>query len=516
MRDFPLPSRERDRRGTRQGEGTWPASVPSPWLAGASRSLSRKGRGRKHWVWPALALLLCLLALLHPIDHDESQYVAAAVLTAHGLIPYRDYAYLQTPLQPFLLAPIAWAAGTVAWPALRFVNALFGALAIRCVYGAAREVADRRAAFTATALFACTDILLFSIGTARNDALPGACLAGAIWLAVRAERRGAGKAAALAAGLLLASAAAAKISYALPAAAYGAWALARPRHRPLSVAIGALPAMALVAWTYLLSPEGFVFGVFTFPAQAPLDWYADRPWKLSLAAKLLDTLKFLALGPAMLALAVTLFRRRLPAMLALLTLASLVAALLPTPTWRQYFLPMLPPLFVMLAHRWGQNPPGRAVRIAAVTFAVAGLAPTALALASGRPAMVAAMRQGAAIGRMMEAAGVHGEVITLSPQFLSATGRPLDPMFAAGPFVFRSRHLVSGSQNVGLNVLTRSVFDSMPAAPALLVGGEDRWTGGDPVLDALLERWALRRGMVRRDVPGTPFRLYVGFQPVIF
>ena len=468
------------------------------------------------FAWPALTFALCLLALFHQIDHDESQYVAAAVLTAHGLLPYRDYAYLQTPLQPFLLAPIAWAAGAVAWPALRFVNALLGAIAIRCVYGAAREVADRRAAFAAAALFACTDVLLFSIGTARNDALPAACLAGAIWLAVRAERRGAGKAAALATGLLLASAAAAKISYALPAAAYGVWALARPRHRPLWVAIGALPMVALVGWTYLLSPDGFVFGVFTFPAKAPLDWYADRPWKLSLAAKLLDTLKFLALGPALLAMTAVLFHRRLPAMLTLLTLAGLVAALLPTPTWRQYLVPMLPPLFVMLADRWSLHPPGRAIRVAAVTFAVAGLAPTAFALTSGKPAMVDAMRQGAAVGRAMEKAGLYSEVITLSPQFLPATGRPLDPMFAAGPFVFRSRHLVSGSKHAELNVLTLNVFDSMPGAPALLVGGEDRWTGGDPVLDALLERWALRRGMVRRDVPGTPFRLYVGFQPVVF
>ena len=53
-----------------------------------------------------LAVLLCLLAIARPVDHDESQYVAAATLSGAGLIPYRDYAYLQTPLQPLLFAPI--------------------------------------------------------------------------------------------------------------------------------------------------------------------------------------------------------------------------------------------------------------------------------------------------------------------------------------------------------------------------------------------------------------------------
>ena len=48
------------------------------------------------------------------------------------------------------------------------------------------------------------------------------------------------------AGLLLAAAAAAKISYALPAVAYGLYALYDRRHRPGWVAIGALPVLAFV------------------------------------------------------------------------------------------------------------------------------------------------------------------------------------------------------------------------------------------------------------------------------
>ncbi|WP_199743189.1 hypothetical protein [Sphingomonas ginsenosidivorax] len=73
--------------------------------------------------WATLAIIFMALALLRPVDHDESQYVAATVLTTHGLLPYRDFAYLQTPLQPFLFAPIA---GPWTWPALRIANALLG------------------------------------------------------------------------------------------------------------------------------------------------------------------------------------------------------------------------------------------------------------------------------------------------------------------------------------------------------------------------------------------------------
>ncbi|MBN9940449.1 hypothetical protein JND29_15310, partial [Listeria monocytogenes] len=75
---------------------------------------------------------------------------------------------------------------------------------------------------------------------------------------------------------------------------------------------------------------------------------------------------FFALGPALLAL--VLVRRRLmwPGVVEWLVLAGLVAALLPFPTWRQYLLPVLPPLFVVLALVWDRAPPGRGLRILTV------------------------------------------------------------------------------------------------------------------------------------------------------
>lgn len=440
----------------------------------------------------AVAAVLLLLAIARPIDHDESQYVTAAVLSAKGLLPYRDYAYLQTPLQPLLFAPVAGLAGTWTWPALRLVNAVLAALAVAGVYAAARRAgAGQRAALAGAIGFAACDILLFSAGTARNDALPSALLAGAL---VAIARRDVTRGHAVLAGLLLAAAAAAKVSYALPAAAYGMWTLLRAERRPLWTALGALPVTAFVAGMWALAPADFVFGVFTFPAEAPADYYADRPWKLSMAAKLIDTLKFLALGPALIALLLTVRDRGRAGPWLWLATAGLVAALLPQPTWRQYLLPALPPLFVAAALAIERRVPGRRVRMAAGVLAVAGLVPSLAALFGGT-GIVAAMRERAAIARVVPV----GPIATLSPQFVADP----DPRFATGPFAFRIRAFLPPAEQAPRRVVTPSTMDaqfgSTPPA-AILVGGEGAWTSGDPTLEAPMAAWAARRGWRRLPV----------------
>ena len=459
------------------------------------------------WPWPALVLLLAALSLLRPVNHDESQYVAATVLAARGLLPYRDFAYLQTPLQPLLFAPIAWAAGAWVWPALRLVNALCGAIAAWGVHRAAREAgADRRAALVAVGLFVGSDALLFGIGTARNDALPMALLACALPLVIRADREGAAPGRALLAGLLLSAAVAAKISYALPALAYGGWALLRPRHRAPLVAAGALAPALLVLWLYLVAPEGFRYGVLDFPVRGPLQWYADRPYRLTLARKALDAAKFLALGaglPALLLVA----RRPRPALLGVLLAAGLVAALCPTPTWRQYMLPALPPLFALLAVRLSERPPGRAGRIALMAFAGAGLTPTVAGLVDDRLSLGEAMRWSAAAREAMDRAGVGGPVATLSPQLLPATGRlPLSD-YAPGPFHFRGRALLDPAAERRLHLASRA-DPRLGGAAAVLAGGEGDATAGDPRLDGALADAARARGWRGRPVPGTPLLLF--------
>ncbi len=457
-----------------------------------------------------LVVLLAALALVQPVDHDESQYVAATSLVARGLIPYRDFAYFQMPLQPFLLAPVVLMAGSWAWPALRIANALLAAVAIGFMGAAARAAgATRSMAMVAAALFAGCDILLFSAGTARNDALPAALFAIALWLAMRGDATGRRRAAAI--GLLLAGAAAAKISYALPAAAYGCWAMFHRDRRPIWVAVGALPVILFIAWTFVLSPGGFLFETLYFPARAPTEYYQARPAKLRASTKLLDTIKFLALGAALPALVVAMraaWAARRVQLIDVLIVAGLIAALLPTPTWRQYLLPLLPPLFVALALAWTQRRPSTPVIVLFAIFAAAGLAPTVIRLIndSDRMSLVEASQQGRAIGRAMDGQDVTGPIATLAPQYLPAAGRIVAPVFAPGPFYYRSRTLLSLRQEQALHLLSRARPRGAPVA--ILTGAENGRTAGDPILDVEMARWGRSLGYRETILSGTPFRLF--------
>lgn len=462
-----------------------------------------------------VTVALVLLALVRPIDHDESQYVAATVLAAHGLLPYRDFAYLQTPLQPLLLAPVAAVAGAWTYAALRIVNAALGMAAIAAVFASARAAGvSQRAALLACGLFACCDILLFSAAVARNDALPAAMLAAAMIGIVRAQTGAARPVEAVLVGLLLAGATAAKISYALPALAVGLYALIDRRHRPGLIALGAVAPALLVAWTWHLAPAAFMFGVFTFPALAPAQYYQDvgNLWKLSWAAKAVDALKFLALGPALLAV-VKVARGEAGdgrwRVIDALTLAGLVAALLPEPTWRQYLLPVLPPLLLRLAITFERKPLARGGRIAAVIFVIGGLAQSAEAVIraslGGMPVLVA-QAEASAIGAALDKAGATGAVATLSPQFLPAMHRLPDARFAAGPFYFRSHGLVPPTQERGMALVSAATieqrFAGAGAPDIILVGGEAGWTSGDAGSDAPLEHWARAHGWHRVAATG--------------
>jgi hypothetical protein len=478
-------------------------------------------------------LLLLLFAWARPVDHDESQYVAAVALTPH-LLPYRDFAFLQTPLHPFLFGPLAFLFEGHLWEALRTANALMAAAVLWLVYRSQRELGVGGAtALLATALLAACDSFLFGAATARNDMLPALLESAAIWLLARSFARPLDAISAFLIGLLIAGAAAAKISYAVPLAAMTVVALldtnlrgraTRWRWAALGVLLAALP----VALLYLLYPEGFVFGVLRFPTVAPAMWYegTGQAWKLGVPAKALDLTKFLALGPALVTtylLARDVRRKeaaggsnRLPCLyLDLLAAAGLVAAFLPSPVWRQYLIPALPPLFVRLGLIFEAERPQQRVLLPLLVSAAVGLAPSLLALVeagrSGALPLAQATSEAHRIGGIVRAAGAEGTVAGLSPNYWVDSGLPLDPRFAAGPFVFRTKGLIPPREQRALHLISldsyRTELRRHPPA-VLITGGEPAPVGNGLTLDGALDRFATDNGYRRISAAGSRFTIY--------
>ena len=92
---------------------------------------------------------------------DEGWYLYAARLVYQGQLPYRDFAYLQTPLQPLLFAPLQWLFAGHLFIAMRLANALLALVTIALVYATGRRAgANERAALAAsTMLVACESFL---------------------------------------------------------------------------------------------------------------------------------------------------------------------------------------------------------------------------------------------------------------------------------------------------------------------------------------------------------------------
>jgi hypothetical protein len=433
------------------------------------------------------ALTLCLLAiaLVRPLSIDESQYVATAVLTSEGLLPYRDYAYLQTPLQPFAFAPLQWLFAGHVLIAMRFANAMLGAAAIMLVFGAARRMGVKgRAALAATAMLAACEAFTWSAGVARNDMLPAMLMMLGLFAIAKGETRlrvfGAGLALGLAAGV--------KISYALPAAAVflaSVWTRdAAERRNALcfaaGVAAGLVPSLILI----LIAPRQFLAEAVVFPALGPEQYYTEigKAWRLG-PNRFFRLLIAAAIGPALIAsLEVArsswaeprlwLGDRSRRVMLAA-SLGGLVSAALNRPFQIFYLLPALPPLFVLAALLFSESKrqPAWLKGVWAVSVG-AGLVPVAAwavhAVSAGIPPALDAQRRAEALGATLRAQHISGPIATLAGQYVPDAKADIDRRFAAGPFLYRTRGFISSGQAREWRVVTRdqagSLSDQPPAA----------------------------------------------------
>jgi 4-amino-4-deoxy-L-arabinose transferase-like glycosyltransferase len=437
-------------------------------------------------VFAALTLWLVAIAFVRPLSIDESQYAAATSLANQGLLPYRDFAYLQTPLQPFVFAPLQWLFAGHLLLAMRLANATLGWITILLVYGAARRAgAAASGSLAAAAMLASCQSFVWSVGVARNDVLPALLMMTGLQIIARPARRWS----MIAAGLALGLAASAKISYAIPAATVFAaivWTRdAAERRRALwfaaGVAAGLLPTFLLAA----VAPRAFFSEVILFPATAPAQYYTEigEAWRLG-PIRFVRLLTSAAVGPALIA-AIEVARgwngrllhdpvRR--AMLAA-TVGGLVSASLNKPFHIVYLLPALPPLFVLTALLLseGERRPGWLKGLWALCIGV-GFVPVGTwvvhAERSGIAPALDEQGRSEALGEALRARHVSGPIATLATQYVPDAGADIDPHFAAGPFLYRTRGLVSAKQAREWQIVTRDRAEPLgESPPAAIVTG---------------------------------------------
>ncbi len=486
-----------------------------------------------------LALVLGVLVFATPFNHDEDQYLAASALASKARL-YCDFLYVQTPLQPELTAPLTGLAPGWSFLVLRLVSAGCGVAALVAVWVAQRRLGVGRAmADVSVLLMASCYTFQFCSSVARNDALPMALAAWAIAAAAAAlspQARRPWLDWALC-GLLFGAATSAKVSFAPllgAAAAYVGVRLARAPSRARwleagGLAMGGLAGLSPIALAWAAAPEATRFALVGFWSDGPRRWYVANglAHRMAPASKLLYGLGDLALGPALATIAVIVFSglrsrksrvgdRAGAGFFDLMILAALVAAFAPSPTYKQYFAPLMAPLFVRLGLDFTAGRRPLWTKAALALGGLTGLVVLGLtigrAVSTDRWTPLRVAREDRWIGDTLRRAGVSGAVATLSAHTVLDSGFPLDRRFAGGAMVYRSADGVDAGLRRRLHITSPSTLarDLEAQPPVALVTGYEGPGGDTRVdLDGGLRAYALARNYTVHRYPGGGTQLYI-------
>lgn len=324
-----------------------------------------QARPRAHvtpWLWHAVVAAaatatLVPAAIWRYVDGDEGYYLLSSELVLDGALPYRDFMYTQMPLLPYLYGSWTAAAGD-GWLAARLLSVLFAVgLGVVLFHFALRRF-GRTLAIVGTTLYVFSGLVFAWFPIVKTHAPAAFFLFAALALADR--RAATARGAWIAAGVLTALAADTRLLFAatVPAfvwAALRAGAAGRRLHAlgPFAAgfALGISPALLFL----VLDPGRFIFdnlGYHAFRSSEGL--IGDFRQKGRVAANLLGIgtpdgavpqFLILLLAAAGAALALRRLGRPLPLSLVIAALLG-AASFLPTPTYPQYFVTLVPFLVV--------------------------------------------------------------------------------------------------------------------------------------------------------------------------
>jgi len=506
---------------------------PRPRVWGAALSVLMLG---------AAGGLVLLQAMREPLSHDEHQFVASGwLLGAQGLLPYRDFPFHHLPNLALVYAVLGRISPAVLLNA-RLLSSAFGlGTAVLIFAYARRELHDLgfwpgwSVAVAAVASLVLSPLFQYTNGRAWNHALPTLLTVAAfcVHLAARRSDRPAGW---LASGVLLGIAAgtrASSLTVILPFALFALGVDRPPSDRPAGRSLGYFLAGTLVGLAPAavfagLAPRHFVYGNLIYPLQnaqyrqlllhedamnllAKLAYFVDQvlldPPHLLLAAAGLWLIWKVLLRPGR-----TGGRGSPEIWLSLGTAAALwVGALIPTPSWYQYFYAPLPfglLALVSLLRRAAPRP--QPMLAAAALFAVTLVALRAEMIGQlgllARPAdwlPNRVHRLGVAVAEQVGA----GPVLALAPIVPLEGGLKIYPEFATGSLSWRvSPFMAPGPRQVYGVVSPEDLPAYLDAEPpaAVLVGFEIDNAGfslDDPGgLEIPLEEYAREHGYQRTSL----------------
>jgi 4-amino-4-deoxy-L-arabinose transferase-like glycosyltransferase len=489
------------------------------------RSAAVEARVRRFsWLLELAALVFCALmvwatAIGSSVNHNEQMYVAAARLWWQ-LRLYTDYAYLQAPLLPMVNAALfAIADNEHLLLVARLHVALWSIVALCSVYELGRRLtASRAVGIGAAVAFASHRLFLSNAAESSNYMMPlalailsllASVLAADESFSERLRARWCGLS-----GVAIGLAVTCKSFYVVLAVGLFAMALAAydrklVLHWVAGAALGALP---LLYYT-LRDPSGFYFGNLGYHiANTEYRRASGSNMPMGISQKLrfvrrmwrepfLIGLTIYALAGVVLVVLrrveISIKTRRVFVFAWLLTLLACICALLPSPSYLQYYA--IPYAFLIITGIAAAGLRASWWRASFVALCLLGVAfsPTTWELATSiqRKSTPARMeREAKKLGEHL-ACSQETYVATLSPILALEAGCNIYPELATGPFAFRVADDSTDTLQEELNVVGSSRLESFLDAKkphAILVGFEPRH-------DHFFKAYAKREGYVEVD-----------------
>jgi hypothetical protein len=419
-------------------------------------------------------LLLFLRSMARPLNHDEHQFVAPAVLLLRdGLLPYRDNPVFHTPDLVFIFAGV-FAMTSYLLLAARCFNVLCAILLLVLIFAVAahafRHLGEKRwlIALGFFLLLGLNRGFDFTAGRAWNHDLAVLSAIAAFLAFVRTQECTRPMIWTAACGAFVGLALGTRLSFAPLVAPFAVATLLFPiqgRSRLFSLTIygtGLALALLPIALLVLQAPSSFLFDNFTYNGVINrLYRESTVPHEIAFLNKLGFPFEEVLKSPSDLAIVIGFIYfalrpwwragwrqwRANPELTTLLLILPFlfIGSWAPTPSYRQYYYPFVP--FLLLGNIYGLARE-RTFRVGWIVAAVAteSFIATILALPPGtitrRPTnwpVFAAHEEGLEIERLLP----HGRILTLAPVFPLEGGLEIYPAFATGPFAWRTARFIN-------------------------------------------------------------------------